>query len=534
MKCKISCSFGEIIDKISILKIKKSKALDKNVLSNINNELETIINEIPESKNNDSLFDDIFKINNKLWILEDLIREKSKKKEFDNDYIKYAEQIHITNDERYQIKKKINEKYNSELKEEKIYNKKTENKVFVTENDFNQLESAKLDYINGNFKKSYFILNKLVEKFNNYDIFDNFYVDLLFSYSNIVNIYNYDNKYYDKIKYIIENLSIIEIDIKLKEFCKKQFLCLCLDRKNYKLAHNYINLLNDITGPNVSYKNMSFFKKEDKNKTLLIYDGGGIGDKFMFCRFIPKLCNEYKNNKIIFFINDNLCWIFNKIFNFNNLQIIPYTKNFLLNNFDYHCSLIYLLKSFNIEYHDLYFEPMFKNLNGKISNFTEDVIENIKKNSKKTFILNWKGNKINPHEKSNRGMSLEYALPLFKLTNINWLIITKDLTNEEKEILIKNNIKYIGDKIDNTGNCFEESVEIIKNVNGVISTDTSISHLSLNLNIPTYVLLTIGCEWRWTKDNKTNWYPNSILIRQKEYGDWNYVISELCEKLNFI
>ena len=46
-------------------------------------------------------------------------------------------------------------------------------------------------------------------------------------------------------------------------------------------------------------------------------------------------------------------------------------------------------------------------------------------------------------------------------------------------------------------------------------TDTSLVHLSANLNVKTFVLLTLGCEWRWTSDAKTtNWYPESILIRQ--------------------
>ena len=66
------------------------------------------------------------------------------------------------------------------------------------------------------------------------------------------------------------------------------------------MSFKTINTINSIQGPNISYENMSFFKENDKNKTLLIYDGGGFGDKIMFSRFIPKLCNSFKDNKIIF------------------------------------------------------------------------------------------------------------------------------------------------------------------------------------------------------------------------------------------
>ena len=112
MKCKISCSFGEIIDKVTILKIKKSKAHpNSSALKNIQTELETIQREIPETMNVDPLFDTLYSINEVLWKLEDLIREKSCKKQFDPQYIECAELIHKTNDERYSIKSQINQKY---------------------------------------------------------------------------------------------------------------------------------------------------------------------------------------------------------------------------------------------------------------------------------------------------------------------------------------------------------------------------------------------------------------------------------------
>ena len=81
MQCKISCSFGEIVDKVTILKIKQSKANNKEALSNITKELTIIQKENPQVNNDDILFTDLSNINNELWILEDLIREKSNKKE---------------------------------------------------------------------------------------------------------------------------------------------------------------------------------------------------------------------------------------------------------------------------------------------------------------------------------------------------------------------------------------------------------------------------------------------------------------------
>jgi hypothetical protein len=47
------------------------------------------------------------------------------------------------------------------------------------------------------------------------------------------------------------------------------------------------------------------------------------------------------------------------------------------------------------------------------------------------------------------------------------------------------------------------------------------------MDLSTIALLTLGCEWRWTHDETTNWYPKMKLMRQKEYGNWIPLINEL-------
>ena len=76
MQCKISCSFGEIVDKITILRIKSKKITNIQALKNINLELKTIQDENPLTNTKDNLFDKLHKINLKLWILEDIIVRK--------------------------------------------------------------------------------------------------------------------------------------------------------------------------------------------------------------------------------------------------------------------------------------------------------------------------------------------------------------------------------------------------------------------------------------------------------------------------
>ena len=151
---------------------------------------------------------------------------------------------------------------------------------------------------------------------------------------------------------------------------------------------------------------------------------------------------------------------------------------------------------------------------------------------KKSYIFNWKGSEQNSHELKNRKMELEYARPLFEMKNVNWIIATRELTKEENKLLDEyENVKYYGNILDANGT-YIDTFSIIKNVDAVISTDTSLLHLSANMNVKTYALLTLGCEWRWTKDpSKTNWYPEMRLFRQKEIGQWASVVAELIDEL---
>ena len=115
-------SIGELIDKITILKIKQVK-MKGDQLENVNKELkslETIIKDCQIDVDKD-LFDNLKKINYSLWEIEDSIRLKEKKQEFDNDFIELARSVYIQNDKRSLIKKNINRRYNSNITEEKSY-----------------------------------------------------------------------------------------------------------------------------------------------------------------------------------------------------------------------------------------------------------------------------------------------------------------------------------------------------------------------------------------------------------------------------
>ena len=119
---QIEVSVGEIVDKLSILEIKKHNITDKAKIINIEKEYDYLF-EIVFSKLNIEFSDygDLVAVNKSLWDIEDDIRVKESKKEFDETFVSLARNVYITNDRRAKIKKNINIKYNSLFVEEKSY-----------------------------------------------------------------------------------------------------------------------------------------------------------------------------------------------------------------------------------------------------------------------------------------------------------------------------------------------------------------------------------------------------------------------------
>ena len=119
---KIEVSNGEILDKFSILEIKKSEIKNLEKLKNIEKEY-SILKEFADQilKQADSLYLKLLNTNKKLWKIEDDIRICERNSNFGSEFIALARSVYIVNDERAQIKKEINLLTHSEIVEEKSY-----------------------------------------------------------------------------------------------------------------------------------------------------------------------------------------------------------------------------------------------------------------------------------------------------------------------------------------------------------------------------------------------------------------------------
>ena len=124
-KIIVEISVGELLDKISILEIKKEKIKDPEKLKFISNEHSILKDQLEKNVKSDDkldkLFEDLKEINAKLWVIEDDKRNCEKNKDFGEKFIKLSRDIHFLNDDRAKVKLEMNNHTGSSIKEIKEY-----------------------------------------------------------------------------------------------------------------------------------------------------------------------------------------------------------------------------------------------------------------------------------------------------------------------------------------------------------------------------------------------------------------------------
>lgn len=119
----VPLSIGEILDKITILQIKSQRIEDAAKLVNVRKELDALLvvcarSGVPVEHKKVT---ELRKINETLWVVEDLLREKERAKSFDDEFVKLARDVYFTNDKRAAVKRELNLELGSGFVEEKSY-----------------------------------------------------------------------------------------------------------------------------------------------------------------------------------------------------------------------------------------------------------------------------------------------------------------------------------------------------------------------------------------------------------------------------
>ncbi len=251
---------------------------------------------------------------------------------------------------------------------------------------------------------------------------------------------------------------------------------------------------------------------EIKNKNILISDEQGLGDTIHFSRFVIELLTFTK--KITFVVNPKLTKLMSNLS--KDIIVLDY-ENLDTKNFDYHIPLCSLPRFLNVKsFDDIKYYPL--NVKKKDNSITEQGKVNIG--------LAWSGNP-NFYLDEYRSISFNNFKPILNIKNVKFFKLSQCIKSKEfLESNSQSNLLDLGDK-----SIFEIS-QIMKELDLVVSSDTSIIHLAGILNVKSILLLNYNSEWRWFRDKKkTIWYPSVDIIKQKEFNSWDYVFLELKNRI---
>ncbi|MFC1842914.1 tetratricopeptide repeat protein [Candidatus Dependentiae bacterium] len=143
-------------------------------------------------------------------------------------------------------------------------------------------------------------------------------------------------------------------------------------------------------------------------------------------------------------------------------------------------------------------------------------------------------------QENRRAMPFCYFLPLTKLKNVSLYSLQQVNGLEQLNGLpVYCKLKTFDKTFDKTHGSFSDTAAVMKNLDLVITVDTSVAHLAGALGVPVWMLLPVVADWRWlSAKNKTALYPTMRLFRQSRLGDWESVMSDvycqLCEVIKDI
>ena len=351
----------------------------------------------------------------------------------------------------------------------------------------------------GNFLEALKIYkSKLLENRNDYKIYYNIGC-LLFELGKI----HQANYYFIKSK---------NLNPKFADISWRQSLC-ALTLKDFKNGFLlYEDRWKRENHPNKKFDNIKSPNdiSEIKDKKILIWDEQGLGDTINFSRFVIDILKFTK--KVTFVVDKKLKDILSNLD--TKIYVVDY-ESLKEINYDFQIALGSLPKLLNILTTD---DIKFYRLSLPEKKIKKKFINNDKFN----IGLAWSGNPNYPMD-MYRSISFDKFDKLLQQKKFNFYKLSK---TTRKSALINSktssNIFDFGDK-----SLFEIS-EIIKELDLVISADTSINHLAGIIGVNSILLLNYNNDWRWFNDkNKNHWYPSVKIIKQTKFNSWDNVFENL-------
>ena len=260
-------------------------------------------------------------------------------------------------------------------------------------------------------------------------------------------------------------------------------------------------------------------KENIKDKTILLYCEQGLGDQIQFIRFVDMILN--KGAEVIVQVDQRLVKLFNETTNFKNI----YGDNEKLPKFDFHCPIMSLPHKLKVNINSI---PNNSYL--KVDKIRTEKWKKLFNNKMINIGVNWQGG-VDPRQDHGRSFNINYLEKISKMKNIKLFSLQK-INGMEQIKNRKNNFNLsIIENMDIEAP-FIDTAAIISNLDLVITSDTSVAHLSGALGKKTFLVLQKFSEWRWFKNrNDSPWYASMKIFRQNIENQWDDVFLSIEKEL---
>jgi len=254
-------------------------------------------------------------------------------------------------------------------------------------------------------------------------------------------------------------------------------------------------------------------------KSILLYCEQGLGDSLQFCRYVKLVADL--GASVILEAPEKLAYLFNGLEGVSQLVV----KGEPLPEFDFHCPMLSLPLAFKTDIDSI---PASTRYLKSDPNKVEQWKERLGEQSRPRIGVVWSSTSNYKHD-SKRSLSLSSFAQALPDGDYEYICLQKEIKESDKEFMRSfAKIKFYGDDLHD----FSDTAALIECVDLVVSTCTSIPHLSAALGKKTWVLLSYVPDWRWLlKGEDSPWYPSVSLFRQEKLDEWSSVLDNIRGKI---
>jgi tetratricopeptide (TPR) repeat protein len=256
-----------------------------------------------------------------------------------------------------------------------------------------------------------------------------------------------------------------------------------------------------------------------ENKTILIHGEQGLGDALQFCRYLAQL--KDRGARVLLAVHHSLRALFETLDGVDAFI----NKDEALPSFDYHCPLLSLPLALQTDMDSIPNSPAYLRADSeKVAQWAERL--GAKTKPRVGVVWSSTSNFKGDAQRSMRFSQFQQALPPPDFQYICLQQAIKE--SDQASFFERQDISYFGDQLHD----FSDTAALVENLDLIISTCTSVPHLSGAMGKPTWVLLGHVPDWRWMLHRDDSpWYPSVKLYRQDASWQWNAVVDRVRQDL---